>query len=82
MQGKDPKHTSRSTLEGIGRNAVNWGCTLPESPVSCAFVCFVLWRMLACRNLLAGSGTGYLAENIYNNPCYSHPDLSYGDNGK
>ena len=50
MQDNDPKHTSRSTTEWIARNGVNWWRTPPESPVSCAVVCFILWRMVACRS--------------------------------
>jgi len=34
MQDNDPKHTSRSTLQWIERNEVNWWRTPPESPVS------------------------------------------------
>jgi len=32
MQDNDPKHTSRSTLQWIERNEVNWWRTPPESP--------------------------------------------------
>lgn len=45
MQDNDPKHTSRSTLQWIERNEVNWWRTPPESPVSSIVFFFVLWSI-------------------------------------